>query len=301
MISLHMSKESFLDSDWNKGSIVKPNGKRLEAKIFDQPAEFGSEDKTKEERIMQANALVLMANKELIASELPELIIPEGIVTIWDEEKQRNFYGVIKEAIEGVNLKDYIENKNIPFEDKMDKVKKIGELIERANNLNSKLDPFRLYDVKAGAFTVTDNGLKMNADRVCTGYDKVPFGEYIEDVWAYENHSLPEKYVDKYPMDENKKFIPSYALDVFGYGLTTVGALEDDGYYDTYGRRGNGYGEQISCVNDEWIVEQLVKKGYPMEYVESIASLFDSSKEVINPLPFLDEVTEIEKRRRLQK
>lgn len=301
MKSFHMSKEEFLKSNWNNSVITSPDGKKLQAKIFNQPAEYGAEDVAKEEKIMQANAVSLIANKEIINAEFPEIVVPEGIITLWDEENKRNYYGVIKEAIEGVNLKDYIEDKSIPLEEKMAKVKRICELVERVNAYNDDSTLLRIHDVKAGNFIVTEDGLKMNADRVCTGYDKVPFAEYIEDLYMHQWHLIPEKYAGKYPLDENKKFIPSYALDVFGLGNTVMGALNDKGYFEMQSNYPSAFSQQKTWVDDEEIIKELMKKGYPTDFINAMAAMYDTNAPVINPLPFIDETTEIEINRRLHK
>ncbi len=228
-----------------------------------------------------ANKLYTLEMLELWQTYLPSsFCIPEGLITY-----RNNIIGFLLDKCNGVNLADFLNNKNIDCSSKIFYLKKIGEILESLNNMRQYTDAtsFYLNDLHPGNFIVNPNDKSLNVvdlDSCKIGENRPFHAKYLTSL------SLCRYIPQKYKSNGNEffnlegDFIVNEETDMYCYVISILNYM--------YGGNVQRFSlaEFYEYLNYlEWIgvskdLIQVFSKIVSLGKNENPAELLDSLKEV---------------------
>lgn len=220
--------------------------------------------------------------------EFDELLKPTGIALLDNE-----IIGIIYPIVEAYTARTYLNLNIVPMKLKIEIIRKIGLLLEKINNSDSKFNA-AFSDVHADNFLVND--IKVDENKNITNLSimacdtdsmRILDSKGTPGLYLYDSEKLTE--FDKYKFDSEKIIIPDSNTDIYCYIMIILDFISKSNF--------------AYCLNvDEYnrYIDYLDKLQYDSKLLESFSSIYKNDIDNISPLPYLDSLYNIDEKSSLK-
>lgn len=225
-------------------------------------------------RVSLKNVNTLLESKDKISEEIPEFVLPELLVYIG-----KHLYGYAMQYINGVMLRDYLQESAIPFVKKIELLKKIGFFIDRFTGSNMFSGKYSLGDFHEDNIIVDVNGniRIVDVNGLYLSENGIPNCRYIKE--ADNDLSYEGIKYERGGFFGEEGVIPSRETDMFCYGMMIMNFISQTDFVN------------LSYLERERYLKYLESINFSKEFLKWIKDLWGPISNV-NPIAFLDGVTE---------
>lgn len=219
-----------------------------------------------EKKLVNINTLMFYKN---LFDDLPELVIPEKLAIIAGQVVGYTMPFIYPNT----NLQTILRSSDIPIEDKIKYLKKIGSLLDRMDNIKNFPHEFRLGDLHEANFIIdkNDNLHVVDLDSSYISNNKCFTSKYL-----FLNPLLLD-FLYKYKIDEDRDIIPSKNTDIYCYIMIILNTLAR---YDMF---------NLSIIQFYNYINYLEEIGINKDLLFCIEKIYHSGNNE-NPLCYLDEI-----------
>lgn len=202
-------------------------------------------------------------------TKIYNLVVPLGIVIVDNE-----FRGEIQTKINGKTLTNYIYDKEIPFNKKIDKLKDVGYFIDMVKNSNPKYNAC-FSDIHTDNFMIHGGNIIVVDATSMKLYD-------LKGIQNFYLCQLSEMEFEKYEVDSEGIVIPSINTDIYCYIMILLRFLSGSDLYIL------GEGSYFRYL------DKLEKNGFDINLINSFRSIYEEDMDNINPYIYLDSLKDID-------
>lgn len=261
-----------------KAFIVDENSWNTEAKMYyynkyELIKAYRSSD---EGYLQRKNKDVLNLMEFIYKENIPEILRPNGLFFV-----NSKFKGIVLPRIEGYNSSIYLNSINTPINIKIAILKQIGKLLERIKDSDKRFDA-AFADVHADNFMIIGEPYKnlynpANIEiKACdTESMKILDSKGTINFYLYGNSNLEN--INKYNANEFGIINPNSNTDLYCFIMMVMEIISRDNLI-------------YSLSIDEYkrYIDYLDKLGFNGDLLNSLASVYDNTKDNISPVPYLD-------------
>lgn len=273
-----MNTESFTNSQFNKLKTFDPgygithcesklyiigSRKGNNPKLFKEYCNIGDEYFCKK----LYNLNILIQYKSLLKEKVPELIAFDSLGIVGGQIK-----GAIMPFIENsTNLELFLKDNRNFLEDKLQYLRKIGEILEKIKHIDGFPHNFFLCDLHEANFIIDSNGNLMVCD-----LDSACFSDSIHfnSKYLFLNPNIDD-FPTKYRLDDNDINIPSRNTDIFCYIIILLNTLSNTDFNNASIQQFYNYMNYLEDLH------------FPIELLNCIEKIYRNCDNE-NPLPYLD-------------
>lgn len=217
------------------------------------------------------NVKILKEYNEILSIAFPEFVLPEALVYIEDELR-----GYIMQYITGITLSDYLKKTDIPLEKKLAILKDMGKILEKIFSFNKIPYNIILGDLHENNIIINNNGqiriIDLNGIYLIP--KEIPNCKYLRMAVDELRYKKP-----KYEVNILGEVTPNKDTDIFCYGMMIMNFISQSEF------------GKLPFYKIKRYLNYLKTIGFPTEFVNCIANLYSSDKNV-NPYPYIESITE---------
>lgn len=216
------------------------------------------------------NIKILKEYNGIISLEFPEFVLPEALVYI-----ENQFRGYIMQYINGITLSDYLNNPNIPLEEKLHTLKEIGKLLDKLSNFKKIPYNIVLGDFHENNIIITDDYQIriIDLNGMCLNPEDIPNCKYLNIAVDELRHKGP-----KYEVNILGEVTPNNDTDIFCYGMILMNFISQCEF------------AKLPYYEIKRYLNHLKLIGFSIEFIDCIEKLYSSNKNE-NPYPYIESIS----------
>lgn len=226
--------------------------------------------RTDDQRILERKEAAI---DDLMSSNIniPNLVLPKSLILV-----NNHFKGIGLDYIKGKNLSIYLKFDSTPLNIQIRLLKELGKLLQRIRKANPGLN-LAYGDVHPDNFMVKNNELYgIDTDGMNIHNHQGRISEFLITELA--------KKPQKFTLDGKGFVIPDSSSDIFCFIMILFQLIAN-----------NKFVFKISLKDYQKYLNYLDKMGFDTKLLECFASIYEPGKDIMDPTPYLDNLTRNEK------